>query len=53
MLVCYTPVGLLGDGRWPFKSEKWVRNPYGGPIKKNACDGEMVDAAAGEAVGLC
>jgi len=25
----------------------------GDQIKKNACDGEMVDAAAGEAVGLC
>lgn len=26
-----TPMGLLGEGRLPFKEEKRVRNPYGGP----------------------
>jgi hypothetical protein len=29
-------VGLLGDGRWPFKPEKRVRNPYALP--NTICD---------------
>lgn len=31
-LKFFTPRGLLGDGRRPFKLEKRVRNPSGGPI---------------------
>lgn len=33
--IAYCRVGLLGEGRCPFKAEKRVRNPYAAPY--SAC----------------